>query len=261
MLTFPERFWSRYAPVAAAGLVSVAATVPEQVQLAEGVMPYMEHAMGGAMPPAALLATAAVLQSAVLVLVCAALGAALAQRYGLISLLAHRSGFDRFRAGLPATLIAALLLGLMFVAFDRLVFRPLEPEFFDNAAALGGTWQARLSQLAFGAIGEEVMARWGLISLLCWLSCRFGSRQDECSTVATWYAIVLSAILYALAQLPQAAFHAPLSDLLILRTLVLYSVAGAAFGWLLRRYTLESAMLAHGGMQGVIIAAAAAGWG
>ena len=261
MSPYPERFWARYAPLAAAGLVGVAATVPEQVRLAEGITPYLEHAMGNAMPPGALLAAVAVLQSAILVLVCAALGASLAQRYGLVSLLAHRSGGERFRAGLPAALAAALLLGLVFVVADRLLFRAVEPEFFDNTAALAGPlWERLLSGVLFGGVSEEIMARWGLIPVFCWLACRFAGSKDECSTVATCYAIVLAALLYALAQLPSTEFYAPLDDWLMVRVMVFNTAAGVVFGWLLRRYTLESAMLAHAGVQLVICAAALAGW-
>ena len=262
MIVAPERFWTRYAPLAAAGLVGVAATVPEQVRIAEGVLPYLGHAMGGALPPGELLVIASVLQPAALVLICAALGAALAQRYGLVSLLAHRSGWERFRAGLPVSLASGALLGLLFVLSDRLVFRAVEPEFFENVAALAGSpAESLMVGVFYGGLSEEIMARWGLISLFCWLSCRFAGSKDECSTVATWYAIVLAAVLYALAHLPGAEFYAPLTDMLILRVMLLNTAAGVVFGWLFRRYTLESAMLSHAGMHVVLFGASLVGWG
>jgi membrane protease YdiL (CAAX protease family) len=262
MSRIPERFWPRYAPLAATGLIGVAATVPEQVRIAESVLPYMDHATGGMMPPRELLIAASVLQPACLVLICAALGAALAHRYGLISVLAHRAGMERFRAGLPAALISGLLLGLLFLLADRLVFRALEPEFFENAAALAGSpAESLLTGVFYGGLSEEIMARWGLIAVFCWIACRFAGSKDECSTVATWYAILLAAVLFALGHLPAAQFYAPLTDMLILRVMLLNTAAGVVFGWLFRRYTLESAMLSHAGVHVVMFVAALGGWG
>lgn len=253
----PERFWSRYAPLAAAGLVGVAAIVPEQVRIADAVLPYM----GAGLPPRELLVAASVLQPAVLMLVCAALGAALAHRYGLVSLIAHRSGWQRFREGLGAALGSGLLLGLLIVLADRLLFRALEPEYFANAAALGGSPAENLLKGAlYGGVTEEIMARWGLMPVFCWIACRILGSRDECPAVAMWSAILLSALLFALAHLPAAQFHAPLSGNLILRIMLLNTAAGVVFGWLFRRYTLESAMLSHAGVHGVLFAAALAGW-
>ena len=257
MSDIPERFWSRYAPLAAAGLVGVVAIVPEQVRIADAVLPYM----GAGLPPRELLVAVSVLQPAVLMLVCAALGAVLAHRYGLVSLIAHRSGWQRFREGLGAALGSGALLGVFFVLADRLLFRALEPEYFENAAALAGSSaESLLKGALYGGLSEEIMARWGLMSVFCWIACRFMGSKDECSTVATWYVILLSAVLFALAHLPAAQFYAPLSNTLILRVMILNTAAGVVFGWLFWRYTLESAMLSHASVHAVLFAAALASW-
>ena len=253
----PERFWLRYAPLAAAGLVGVAAIVPEQVRIADAVLPYM----GAGLPPRELLVAFSVLQPALLMLVCAALGAALAHRYGLVSLIAHRSGWQRFRQGLGTALGSGALLGLLIALADRLLFRALEPEYFDNIAALAGSpAESLLKGVFYGGLSEEIMARWGLMPVFCWIACRFMGRRDECPAVAMWFAILLSALLFALAHLPAAEFYSPLSNTLILRVMILNTAAGVVFGWLFRRYTLESAMLSHAGVHGVLFAAALAGW-
>jgi len=257
MSDIPERFWSRYAPLAAVGLVGVASIVPGQVRIADAVLPYM----GAGLPPREWLVAVSVLQPALLMLVCAALGAVLAHRFGLVSLIAHRSGWQRFRQGLGVALGSGALLGLLIVLADRLLFRALEPEYFDNAAALAGSpSESLLKGVFYGGVSEEIMARWGLMSVFCWIACRFMGRKDECSPAAMWCAILLSALLFALAHLPAAQFHAPLSNTLILRVMLLNTLAGVVFGWLFRRYTLESAMLSHASVHVVLFAVALAGW-
>jgi hypothetical protein len=256
-------YWRRFLPVATAGLVGVAAIVPEQIRIADHLLPAFSHAAGSALPPRELLIASAVLQPALLVLLFAALGAALAHRYGLVSLLAHGwngRGWGRFRAGLlPALLAGPLLAGLILVA-DHWLFRSLEPDFFANARAMAGAPAAALAVGAlYGGLSEEVMTRWGLLPVFCWLACRFAGRKDECSLIAVWYAIGLSALAFAAAHLPAVSVAAPLSDALLARTLVLNTAAGMVFGWLFWRYTLETAMLSHAAVHVTLFAVGFAG--
>lgn len=249
-------FLGRFVPVALVGLLGLLAALPQQGRLVDHLI-----AQGGlALPPRGMLVLISLLQPVLLILVFAALGAALAQRYQLLSLIGHRRGWAQFQSGLPTAIISGVLLGLVFVLGDLFIFRPLDPGFFARAAAFSGSpLQSLLPGVTYGAVTEEIMARWGLLSVFCWMGCRFAGTQDECSPVATWYAIVLSALFFALGHLPAAQLLGPLAPAMLFRIIALNAMAGVVFGWLFRRYTLESAMVSHACVHGVIFLAAIMG--
>lgn len=89
---------------------------------------------------------------------------------------------------------------------------------------------------------EEVILRWGVMSLLLLLFRRLLPGGDA----ALFLAILLAALLFAALHLPAlAASGAPLEGGVVARTLLLNTVAGSFFGWLFARRDLLAAMLAH----------------
>ena len=56
-----------------------------------------------------------------------------------------------------------------------------------------------------------------------------------------------------------AGLLGPLGPAMLFRIIALNAIAGVVFGWLFRRYTLESAMVSHACVPGVIFLAAIAG--
>jgi hypothetical protein len=54
-----------------------------------------------------------------------------------------------------------------------------------------------------------------------------------------------AAVLFGLGHLPAVAAIAPLTSMLVVRTVLLNALAGVVFGWFFWRRSLESAMLAH----------------
>src|SRR5690606_20504576 len=103
------------------------------------------------------------------------------------------------------------------------------------------------ARILYGGIREELMLRWGLMSLLLWLSWRFIQRKSTSpSALLYWLAIIASAVLFGVGHLPAA--HALVGDLSF--PVVAYVIGGnAAFGvlagWLFWRFGLEAAILAH----------------
>ncbi|WP_207539011.1 CPBP family glutamic-type intramembrane protease [Sabulicella rubraurantiaca] len=96
----------------------------------------------------------------------------------------------------------------------------------------------------YGGVVEEVILRWGVMSLLLLPLRRILARWDA----ALLLAILLSALLFAALHLPAlAASGAPLEAGVVLRTLLLNTVAGLLFGWIFARRDLIAAMLAHAG--------------
>jgi membrane protease YdiL (CAAX protease family) len=60
-----------------------------------------------------------------------------------------------------------------------------------------------------------------------------------------WGAIILAAVLFGVGHLPAVSAIAPLTSMLVMRTVLLNALGGIVFGWLFWRRSLESAMLAH----------------
>jgi hypothetical protein len=203
---------------------------------------------GRELPPRPVLVLASTVQSLLLVAVAAAVGVLLAPRVGL-----GAPAFEALAAGEPlwpaiqAQLVPALLVGiggaLLFVAAYYLVFRPrldgetvLRMEELRNGLGIWG-------RLLYGGIVEEVLVRWGLMSLLVWL----GSLVVGSPTPAVvWTAIVVAGLLFGLGHAPgylaagckkSPAFFAAMISLNLWASLI--------FGWLFWQYGLLAAMLAH----------------
>jgi membrane protease YdiL (CAAX protease family) len=98
----------------------------------------------------------------------------------------------------------------------------------------------------YGGITEELMLRFGLMSVLVFIGWRItGRRADRPRPAVVWAAIVIAAMLFGLGHLPALAQSVSLTPALIARTVLLNAVAGVLFGWLYWRRSLEAAMVAH----------------
>jgi hypothetical protein len=95
--------------------------------------------------------------------------------------------------------------------------------------------------LFYGGVTEEILLRWGLMSLIAWGLFKLGLAQQP----AILAAIVISALLFGVSHLPAVANVMPLDGLLIVRTIVLNMVPGVLFGLVFWVHGLEFAMAAH----------------
>ena len=182
--------------------------------------------------PMWVLVLASLVQSGILLGVAVWGGCMLAADVGL-----HAPLFEGRRARwlLPGT-IGGILGGAMLVAF--LTFAPV---------ALSSA-QARLEapllvRVLYGGFTEEILLRWGMMTLLAWLPWRYlGARRASWM----WLAIVLSAVTFGLGHLPAAALLiGELTPLVTIWVVGVNALFGVLFGFLYWRYGLESAMLAH----------------
>lgn len=184
---------------------------------------------------------------ALLVLVSALVGAALAHRVGLHSVLAGTAspaGFARTAARAASLGVGlGVGLGLLLAAVDSAV-----------APLLGPAWQAwagasvigvgnTVMGVLYGGVAEEVMLRWCVMSAVAWALTRVfpSGARAACLSVA----ITTAALLFAAGHLPALAAQVELSTAIVLRTLLLNAVAGLVYGWLFWRHHLEAAMVAH----------------
>lgn len=239
----PARFARRFLPTWGLGLVGVASLL---VQAPPPALFDLAPALREL--PAAGVRLLLLVNPLILVTAMAALGAALAHRVGLRSALAGDAG-ARVDPWLAA--IVGMVVALVLMAIDAAVAGSLGPAWqaVRTRADASPAWPTLLPGLLYGGLAEEVMTRWGLMSLVVWAVLRLRQPQaaahPQPSVAAAWTGIVVASVLFAAAHLPALAQEMALSGPVVARTVALNLLAGMAYGWLFWRRSLETAMLAH----------------
>lgn len=227
----------------------VAISLPGIVLVALQV-PGMVANLDAELPPSAVLVLVTALQTLVLVTALAALGAWLAPKVGLAAPVlsgsaSGRSALSVLTSQARVAVPAGIGIGVLIVAVEVMVFRPWLP---DELYLLGTplTFGYLLAGLLYGGIVEEVLLRWGAMSLFAWLVFRALGRQHL--SIALLLGNALAAILFGVGHLPAVnALAGELTTPVIVRTLVLNAVPGFVFGLFFQHRGLEAAMLAHMG--------------
>lgn len=245
-----------FALLVGAGLVGVLSLWPTL----DGAVALVAASGPDNMPPEALLRGLLLLQPALLVALASAAGIAFAPRLGLRSIMVERVNGDVAAQGVSLDVGRATIGGLVgcaIIVAGDLMFAALDPSAFDRLHTTPSTWpEALLTGVLYGGLTEEIITRWGLMSLLAWGLTRLGLRRSA----AIGSAMALSALLFAAGHLP--ALVASLGDpgpVVIVRTLVLNMAAGIVFGWLFWQRNLETAMLAHAATHVLLFGARLAG--
>jgi hypothetical protein len=203
---------------------------------------------GKEMPPMPALAVASIAQSLVVLAVPAAIGTAVAPRVGLRApffqaLLAGAPLWSTVQPQLLPTLVVGIAGALPFVAAYYGLFRPwLDEEtraHWDELRCGLRIW----ARLLYGGIVEEVMTRWGLMSLLVWLGALvFGGPAPA----VVWAAIVVSGLLFGLGHTPSYLAAGCHNTTAFFGTMIALNLwASLIFGWLFWQVGLLAAMAAH----------------
>ena len=193
------------------------------------------------------------IQPAIITMLCALLGWWTLPRTGLDApvlraLLGKADWVAPLRRGLPAAAAVAVVVALILVAY-ALGTAGVELSMPQLDIPL-------ITRLGYGGVGEEIIARWGLLTAFMVLALRFGQTRKA----AFWAANSLAALLFALGHFGVLFALLPHPPLWLMIAVVLGNfIPAAAFGWLYRGFGIESAMLAHGGAHALFCAAAAAG--
>lgn len=242
----------RAAAVAALGLLGVAG-LGATLLLSPAALP----SVPGLSPT--LVVVVSLVQPAILVLVAALVGAALAPRVGLRSRLAARVAGDRLDGSLATDArIAAptgVAVGLVIVKLDFLYWVTVGGP--PGAPATLSTVLASVPlRFLYGGLAEEVLLRWGLMTLFVWVGWRLTGRPEAPSDAVEWGAIALAAVLFGVGHLPAAATLEPLTPPFVVRTVGLNALGGLLYGWLYLRESLEAAMLGHAATHVALFGAA-----
>jgi hypothetical protein len=212
-----------------------------------------------------LLALVSAVNPLILLGVACLLGAYAAPRVGLQSYVIDRRGGDsgvwqRLRNDVGLAVGIGIIGGVLIVVLDA-VMMPFVAQDLPQSV-LGATRPTVLDVFAYvpvrflyGGITEELMLRFGLMSVLVFLGWRItGRRADGPQPGVVWAAIVIAAVLFGLGHLPALAQSAELTPALVVRTVLLNAVAGVLFGWLYWRWSLEAAIVAHASFHVPLVA-------
>jgi len=196
--------------------------------------------------PLWVVSLAGLAQSSVLIALAVWAGVALAGKVGL-----HAPAFEALAARRPLApglgpqllpgLIAGVLGGMLLFAVNRSAPAAL-------TQLLEHFTPPILARLLYGGFTEEILLRWGFMTVVIWLAWRLlQHRTGAPRTVYMWLGIVISAVAFGAGHLPAASMLVgKLTAEVVTFVVVANSVFGVLFGYLFWRYGLEAAMIAHG---------------
>ncbi|AFZ17596.1 CPBP family intramembrane glutamic endopeptidase [Allocoleopsis franciscana] len=190
------------------------------------------------------------LQYSVLLAISILIGIGCAYRVGLNSHLIdhwvfHTTKSPSFAIEIKWSLGVGAAAAIVLLLLDRLM-QPALPEALRAANNPEPSGLNLLTAMSYGGITEEILLRWGLMSLLVWIVWKVLKQGVTLPSQGIYQgAIVLAALVFGLLHLPATAAIVPLTTVVIIRALLLNGIAGIAFGWLFWQYSLEAAMLAH----------------
>ena len=191
------------------------------------------------------------IQPAVLVGVAVLIGVALAPRVGLSapaseSLAAGKQVLPALRPQLIPGGLGAIIGGLS-ILLAHTVFKPLLTTETVARIAKFGNLVPLTTRLLYGGLTEEVLIRWGLMTLLVWIAWRlFQKRLAKPTSGCFIVAILVSSLVFGLGHLPIAFVVLPQITLaVVLFVIVANSAFGIVAGYLYWKHGLEAAMIAH----------------
>lgn len=208
------------------------------------------------MPPSAtppvplpILAIAGAVQSGVLMFFLSWIGLCLGRSLGLDTPFARAFVYGSklpkvSKIGLRLSLVSGILGGAVLVIL-ALLFQPFMPQTSASTSLNIDLWK-RLLAAFYGGITEEILLRLFLITLITWVLWKSGLRtKNHPAKLAFWIAIAVAALIFAIAHLPVAITIWTLTPIVIIRTILLNSLLGVAFGYLYWRWGLEYAIFSH----------------
>ncbi|MGH9908665.1 MAG: CPBP family intramembrane glutamic endopeptidase, partial [Pyrinomonadaceae bacterium] len=191
------------------------------------------------------------IQPSLILAVAVLVGVTLASRVGLRApvaeaLAARREVGSALRPQVVPGIVGGVLGGIVIVLVSVL-FKALLPLEILERIGRFGRFVPVPTRLLYGGITEELLLRWGFMTLLVWLAWRFLQKGRTTPTNATFVgAILISSLVFGLGHLPIAFMLIPEAGVaLTLFVIIANSAFGLMAGYLYWKKGLESAMIAH----------------
>ncbi len=206
---------------------------------------------GEEMPPPLVLKLLSLVQPTIILLLMTLVGTGLASKVELSAPAAEAAArSENLWVPLKSQLVPGVIGGVAggaAILLNWQLWQPfLPPEFVARSQDLGNMLPLA-TRLLYGGVTEEILLRWGVITLLVWIAWRlFQNGEGKPRAVFIISAIFISSILFGVAHLPLAYGLAPAVTLpVIFYIIVGNSLFGFIAGYLYWRKGLESAILAH----------------
>ncbi|MGH9872818.1 MAG: CPBP family intramembrane glutamic endopeptidase [Pyrinomonadaceae bacterium] len=191
------------------------------------------------------------IQPAIILSVAVLVGVGLASKVGLSSPVAEAAASGgQMSSALKPQIVPGLIGGLaggIAVVLSALLSKPfLPPEVVPRIAELGRLLPLP-TRLLYGGITEELLLRWGLMTLLVWAAWRLLQKGNN-KPKPTYFvvAILISSLIFGIGHLPIAFLLVrEATAALIFHVIAANSVFGLIAGYLYWKRGLESAMIAH----------------
>jgi membrane protease YdiL (CAAX protease family) len=213
------------------------------------VIPYtlaLSPALAGVFTPLVLIAQ--LIQSLILFSIAIFIGLILAKRVGfnlpiLEGWLEGKEVGNYLKSILGISIGLGVLAGLIIILLSFL-FTPLS-SIFQNVEMSVPLWKGFLASF-YGGIGEEILLRLFLMTLIVWIIFKIKKTADGKPTdIGIWFAIIISAVIFGLGHLPITGTITSITPLVVIRAVLLNGIGGIIFGWLYWKKGLESAMIGH----------------
>ena len=154
-------------------------------------------------------------------------------------LVSRRGGFEILKDDFIPSILIPILIGIFLAVFAT----GLDVLWYQGAVltkvrGMGGII-ARLSVVYAAAVGEEILFRFFLMSLIAWIS----ALKIRSATAVAWIGIIVSGLFFGMGHFPKDL--AEISLMVMGRALLLNGFAGIVFGWLYWKRGLATAMIAH----------------
>jgi len=255
------------------GLVGVLSFLLVDLSALIAALPLPEGSPPVELPPPAVLKLVSIIQPTVIVTLAVALGVWLAPKVCLhapafeaLARSGSRAFLEKLKPQILPGAIAGLAGGVGIVAAWVIAGPFLTSEFISRAREFNTLLPAAVRFL-YGGLAEELLLRWGLMTLLVWAGSRIAGRvlrrKDDDrgirhlpSSVVFIAAIIISAVVFGLGHLPIASLlNGGLTLPLVIYVVTANSLFGIFAGFLYWLRGLEAAMLAHIFAHVVLLAA------
>jgi hypothetical protein len=206
---------------------------------------------GAKLPSPWILKLLSLIQPTVLLALAVFVGVLLAPKVNLSAPAFEAVARGRsFIAALKPQIIPGVIAGLIaavIIVLSWAVLRPFLPAEFVVRGEAFNRLVPLPTRLLYGGITEEILLRWGLLTLLVWAAWRIFQRgRRQPGAVCFVGAILISSIVFGVGHLPVAvAIGGQLTLPVVVYVVTGNSVFGLMAGYLYWRKGLEAAITAH----------------
>ena len=209
--------------------------------------------------PPVIIKLLSIVQTAILLSIAIFIGVRLAPLVGLSAPAAEAlARGNSFVSALKPQVLPGLIAGFtagVVILSSYLLFRPILPPVFVTRAERLNSSMPLLTRLLYGGITEELLLRWGLLTLLVWAAWRIFQRgRGTPRAIYFVSAIVISSVVFGIGHLPvvsalEVDFTLPIVAFIVLAN----SLFGLIAGYLYWQKGLEAAIIAHMSTHVVIV--------